>query len=231
VTIRSWRSRYRSLARSLADHGQVALIRHPICAGSQRATGDGRRATGDGPLRTHGRYPVVLLILRRSYVVWSWVIAAAVVVQVLLAGLYVFGSASIEAHVINGSVLLFATLLGGIVALVARIPRRVAAANLGLFGLVMLQVVLIEVGNAAGVPVLKAFHVVNALAVFGVSSVLALRSLAYYTAPDTGLLSLVRSPTRNSVTNRLMPRMTSPACENTEASVYASTRAPETENV
>jgi hypothetical protein len=33
---------------------------------------------------------VVTLILRRIYVVWSWVIAAAVVVQVFLAGLYVF---------------------------------------------------------------------------------------------------------------------------------------------
>jgi hypothetical protein len=124
------------------------------------------------------------LILRRIYVVWSWVIAAAVVVQVFLAGLYVFGSASIEAHVINGSFLLFATLLGGIFALVARVPGRVAGSHWGLFGLVVLQVVLIEVGNSSGVPVIKAFHVVNALAIFGLSSVLALRSRAYFVAPE-----------------------------------------------
>jgi uncharacterized membrane protein len=124
------------------------------------------------------------LILRRSSVVWSWVIAAAVVVQVFLAGLYVFGSASIEAHVINGSFLLFATLLGGIFALIARVPARVAGAQWGLFGLVVLQVVLIEVGTAAGVPGLKAFHVVNALAVFGLSSVLALRSRVSFAATE-----------------------------------------------
>jgi Family of unknown function (DUF6220) len=124
------------------------------------------------------------LILRRIYVVWSWVIAAAVVVQVFLAGLYVFGSASIEAHVINGSFLLFATLLGGIFALVARVPGRVAGSHWGLFGLVVLQVVLIEVGNSSGVPVIKAFHAVNALAIFGLSSVLALRSRAYFAAPE-----------------------------------------------
>ena len=120
----------------------------------------------------------------RISVVWSWVIAAAVVVQVFLAGLYVFGSASIEAHVLNGSFLLFATLLGGIVALVARVPGRVAGAHWGLFGLVVVQVILIEVGTAAGVPEIKAFHVVNALAIFGLSSVLALRSRASFAAPE-----------------------------------------------
>jgi hypothetical protein len=124
------------------------------------------------------------LILRRISVVWSWVIAAAVIVQVFLAGLYVFGSASIEAHVLNGSFLLFATLLGGIFALVARVPGRVAGAHWGLFGLVVLQVVLIEVGNSAGVPEIKAFHVVNALAIFGLSSMLALRSRASFAAPE-----------------------------------------------
>jgi Family of unknown function (DUF6220) len=127
---------------------------------------------------------MVTRILRRIYVVWSWVIAAAVVVQVYLAGLYVFGSASIEAHVVNGSFVLFATLLGGIFALAARVPGRVAGANWGLFGLVVVQVVLIEVGNSAGAPVIKAFHVVNALAIFALSGVLALRSRVYVTAPE-----------------------------------------------
>lgn len=127
---------------------------------------------------------MVTLILRRSYVVWSWVIAAAVVVQVFLAGLYVFGSASITAHIVNGSFLLFATLLGGVFAIATRLPGRVAGANWILFGLVVLQVVLIEVGTSAGVPAIKAFHVVNALAIFGLSSVLALRARAYFAAPQ-----------------------------------------------
>lgn len=124
------------------------------------------------------------LILRRIYAGWSWIIAAAVVVQVFLAGLYVFGSASIEAHAINGSILLFATLVGGVLALVARVPGRVAGTSWILFGLIVLQVVLIEVGNAAGLPTLKAFHLVNALAIFGLSGVLAVRSRAYFAAPQ-----------------------------------------------
>jgi hypothetical protein len=82
---------------------------------------------------------MVTFILHRTYVVWSWIIAAAVVVQVFLAGLYVFGSTSIEAHIINGSFLLFATLLGGIFALVARTPRRVAGASWVLFCLVVIE--------------------------------------------------------------------------------------------
>ena len=122
---------------------------------------------------------MVTFILHRTYVVWSWIIAAAVVVQVFLAGLYVFGSTSIEAHIINGSFLLFATLLGGIFALVARTPRRVAGASWVLFCLVVMQVVLIEVGTSAGVPVLKALHPVNALVIFTLSGMLAVRSRAF----------------------------------------------------
>lgn len=137
---------------------------------------------------------MVTLILRRIYVVWSWLIAVAVVVQVFLAGLYVFGSASIEAHGINGSFLLFATLLGGIFALVARMPGRVAGASWALFGLVVVQVVLIEVGTSAGVPMIKAFHPVNALAIFALSGMLALRSRAYIAAPKRGTHSEPLAP-------------------------------------
>lgn len=127
---------------------------------------------------------MVTLILRRTYVVWSWIIAAAVVVQVFLAGLYVFGGASIEAHMLNGSVILFGTLLGGLFALAARMPGRVIGSSWVLFGLVVVQVLLIEVGRSAGMPVIKAFHPVNALVIFGLASVLALQSRAYFTAPQ-----------------------------------------------
>ena len=76
------------------------------------------------------------LIVRRIYAVWNWLIAAAVVAQVFLAGLYVFGVTSIEAHAINGSFLLLATLLGAVFALAARVPGRVAGSSWALFGLV-----------------------------------------------------------------------------------------------
>ena len=121
-------------------------------------------------------------MLRRLYVGWSWVIVAAVVVQFYLAGLYVFGSVSIEAHEINGGFIFFAALLGGIFALVAQAPWRTAGLNWGLLGLVALQVALIRVGSATGMPVITAFHVVNALAIFGLSTLLAVRSRTYVAA-------------------------------------------------
>lgn len=126
----------------------------------------------------HGNtYPTAYLCYR------NWVIAAAVVVQVFLAGLYVFGSASIEAHIINGSFLLFATLLGDIFAFVARMPRRVAGTNWARFCLVVMQVALTEAGTWAGVPVLKAFHPVNALVNFALSGMLAVRSRVFIKEP------------------------------------------------
>jgi hypothetical protein len=126
---------------------------------------------------------VVKVVFRRIYVVWSWVIAAAVIVQGFLAGLYVFGASSIEAHTIIGSLPLLATLLGGIFALAARLPGHVVGMSWTLFALVVLQVVLIEVGNAAGLPVIKAFHVVNAFAIFGLAGMLAVQAPAYFAAP------------------------------------------------
>lgn len=123
------------------------------------------------------------LVLRRVYVVWAWIIAVAVVVQVFLAGMYVFGISSIAAHAINGSFLLLATLLGGIFALIARVPGRDIGMSWALFGLVILQVVLIEVGNLPGLQILKAFHPVNALVIFGIASMLVVRSRAYFAAP------------------------------------------------
>ena len=122
------------------------------------------------------------VVMRRIYAAWSWVIVAAVVVQFFLAGLYVFGASSIEAHIINGSFLLFATLLGAIFALVARTPRRIAGSSWALFGLVVVQMLLIEIGSSTGLHVIEAFHVVNALLVFTLAGMLALRANAYFAA-------------------------------------------------
>jgi hypothetical protein len=122
---------------------------------------------------------VVKLVMRRIFVVWCWLIAADVIFQVLLAGLFIFHVSSSEAHISNGYLLFLATLLGGIFALLARVPGRVVGASWALFGLVVLQISLVD----SGVPVLRALHPVNALAIFAISGLLAVRSRAYFAAP------------------------------------------------
>jgi hypothetical protein len=118
------------------------------------------------------------LVMRRIFVFWCWLIAADVVFQVLLAGLFIFGVSSKDAHVANGYLLFLATLLGGIFALLARVPGRVIGASWALFGLVVVQISLVD----SGIPVLRALHPVNALAIFAVAGLLAVRSRAYFAA-------------------------------------------------
>ncbi len=124
--------------------------------------------------------------MRRTYATWSWVILAAVVVQFFLAGMGVFVTgADFAIHATFGAVIMLATLLGAIFALAARVPWRTTGLNALLFVLILLQAVLIEVGRGTGVHVIAAFHVVNALVIFALAGLLALRANAYFATAAT----------------------------------------------
>lgn len=126
------------------------------------------------------------LVMRRIYATWSWVILAAVVVQFFLAGMGVFVSGEdFGIHAVFGSIIMLATLLGAIFALAARLPWRTTGQNTLLFVLILLQAVLIEVARGSGIHVIAAFHVINALAIFALAGLLALRANAYFAAPAT----------------------------------------------
>jgi hypothetical protein len=98
-----------------------------------------------------------------------------VVVQFFLAGLYVFGGTSIEAHRVLGFILAAGALLMVIISVVGRLPRTTILLTVLLLGLSVLQSVLANVG----VDEVAALHAVNALLVAFVAYVLMQRSRAY----------------------------------------------------
>jgi hypothetical protein len=82
--------------------------------------------------------------------------------QMFLAGIWHAEVVSTpEAHVFFGLTLLLTSLLALIAAAVARLPRATIGRTALLFLLILLQPILIE-QRRAGVPILSAFHTLNA---------------------------------------------------------------------
>jgi uncharacterized protein DUF6220 len=98
-----------------------------------------------------------------------------VVVQFFLAGLYVFGSTSIESHRVLGFILAAAPLLLIVLALVGRLPRRTVLLTVLLLGLSVLQSILANVD----IDEVGALHPVNALVIAFVAYGLMQRSRNY----------------------------------------------------
>ncbi len=98
-----------------------------------------------------------------------------VVVQFFLAGLYIFGGASIESHRVLGFILAAGALLLLILTVVGRLPRRTAVLTVLLLALSVLQSVLVNVD----IDEVAALHPVNALIIAFVAYELMQRSRAY----------------------------------------------------
>lgn len=120
----------------------------------------------------------------RAFPALAWAYLAAIGVQMFFAGLFVFVSASdIElhrnmAHVIG---LLTALLIGAV--FVGRVPeKRLVFAVLGLL---IIQGMLVHVGQWFGLWTIAALHPVNALVLGYASLVLARRSNAYWSERRT----------------------------------------------
>lgn len=122
------------------------------------------------------------LARRRIFPILAWAYVVALAVQIFFAGLYVFvGPSNIElhrtmAHVIG---LTHAGLL--VAAIVGRVPER--RAILVLLGLLVLQGMLVHVGQWFGWWTIAALHPVNALVLTSAAYALARRSAAYWTEP------------------------------------------------
>jgi uncharacterized protein DUF6220 len=117
--------------------------------------------------------------LRWSYVVYAWVILAAVVVQFFLAGTGVFaGASNFRTHANFGNTIFLVMLLGLVLAFVARLPWRTIGTTALLPVLVGLQSLFITFWHS-GLGGLAALHVINGLAIFSLTGFLALRSRAY----------------------------------------------------
>lgn len=126
--------------------------------------------------------------MRWTYLVFAWLILAAVIVQFFLAGLGVFAG-DFQAHVTLGYSLLFITLIGLVLAFAARLPWRTIGLTALLPVLVVLQSVFIEIWHA-GLPAVAALHVVNGLAIFSLAGFLALRSRRFLAARQSVSLEL-----------------------------------------
>ena len=120
--------------------------------------------------------------LRRTYVVYAWLILAAVIVQFFLAGLGVFaGTSNFQLHAAFGDILFLVMVLDLLLAFAARLPRGIIGLTALLPVLVAVQSVLITAWRS-GLPVVAALHPVNGLAIFALAGSLALRSRRYLPA-------------------------------------------------
>jgi hypothetical protein len=119
--------------------------------------------------------------LRTIFRYWLWLMAVAVVVQIGFAGIGAFDAAdkatagsvdedafydSFTLHAILGTLLVLGGLITFLLALVARIGRRRVLHALGLFGLLVIQMILGWSGQELP-EVLGFLHPINALLILG----------------------------------------------------------------
>lgn len=119
---------------------------------------------------------------RYAYVGLAWLFVVAVLVQVFLAGLYVFGPTAntwIAVHIMTGHIFELFPVLILVAALVGRLSLRMTLLSLLLLVLYGLQYAFINLQDVVGSYVVAAFHPVNALLIFALSLALARGSLRF----------------------------------------------------
>ena len=118
--------------------------------------------------------------MRVLYIVFAWLFALCILIQVFLAGLGVFVSGTwfsthMEfAHFFEGLPLFML-----IVALLGRLPRSFPLLSLLLIVQFALQYAFVELAGSLNVAFLAAFHPVNAIVMFWVTVYVARRATAY----------------------------------------------------
>jgi hypothetical protein len=119
---------------------------------------------------------------RRAFPILAWAYLAALGVQVFFAGMYVFvGASNIELHRNMAHVIGLLTGLLIAASFIGRVPEKRLV--FGVLGLLIVQGMLVHVGQWFGLWTIAAFHPVNALVLTYASFVLAKRSNAYWTEP------------------------------------------------
>jgi hypothetical protein len=110
----------------------------------------------------------------------AWAYVAALAIQVFFAGMYVFvGERNIELHRNMAHVIGLLTILLIASVFVGRVPEKRLV--FGVLGLLILQGMLVHVGQWFGLWTIAALHPVNALVLTYASFTLAQRSRAYWT--------------------------------------------------
>ena len=111
-------------------------------------------------------------VIRRIHLVLAWAFVAGVVVQVFLAGRGVFESPELfKTHAGWGYMLELLPVLLLVTAALGRLGRRQVLYALALFGMFILQSILVAV--RADMPMVAALHPVNGFAILLVGIVMA----------------------------------------------------------
>lgn len=106
-------------------------------------------------------------VARYAYAIVSWLFVASVVTQVFFAGygiLVKFGHWDLHVHFAR--LLIWPLLAMILFSLLGRLPRRTVLISIVLSALYVLQYLLIYLPGDFGLPILRALHPVNALAIF-----------------------------------------------------------------
>lgn len=129
------------------------------------------------------------MLTRGARSVWSilvWLVLVMLPIQFYLAGYGAFSfshgtttthDSDWNAHAAFGSIIGLVVILVLISGLLSRLPRQLMGMTVGLFVLMIVQILLAAAGDSA--PVLAALHPVNALLITGLTMSLALRARAY----------------------------------------------------
>jgi hypothetical protein len=123
----------------------------------------------------------------RAFPILAWAYLVALGVQVFFAGMYVFvGASNIELHRNMAHVIGALTLLLIVSVFLGRVSEK--RLMFGVLGLLVVQGMLVHVGQWFGLWTIAALHPVNALVLTYASLALAKRSVPYWrsTAPVTG---------------------------------------------
>jgi hypothetical protein len=128
--------------------------------------------------------------VRAVFRYWLWLLLAVVVLQIALAGLGAFdvvekvseAGTSVDEEAIDdswglhigfGYLVLLGALITFVLALAARVGRQGVLHSLGIFGLVIVQVLLAWFGSE--VPIIGALHPLNAFLILGAVLALTMR--------------------------------------------------------
>ena len=128
--------------------------------------------------------------MRAIFRYWLWLLLALVLLQIAFAGFGAFDvvekaaseGASVDEesiddswglHIGFGYLVLLGSLIAFVLALVARVGRQRVLHSLGIFGLVIVQILLAWFGSE--VPIIGALHPLNAFVILGAVATLAMR--------------------------------------------------------
>jgi hypothetical protein len=126
-------------------------------------------------------------VIYRVFQGLAWIVFACMVLQFFFAGVGVFGAGSIALHLSLGNLLIYASIVLLILAVVSVVTGTLDRWKVGLAGLLVvlmvLQYLLVSDFLQEGAPLISALHPVNGLLLLFVSYILANGGGMPWTAP------------------------------------------------